>query len=85
MPGTIDKPALLDDVWAEVCDSRWYTLREISKRVRSSDDKIALAVKFLKKYGFAQVSAGGKFRIYPGSPSPMEIAFRLRSFLDFDN
>lgn len=74
---------LIDVIWAEANDARWHTLEDIAKRVHSSNEKVALALDFLQKYGFVRsfTTDERRFRISLGTPSPMETAHGLRSLL----
>jgi len=74
---------LVDAIWATASDARWHTLEEVAKRLRSSYGRVALAVNVLEKYGFAEVSGTSerRFRINPGTISPMETVYSLRSLL----
>ena len=71
-----------DMVWQLASDSRWHTLKEVAKLTQSSDEKVALVVNFLEKYGFAQsyFTDEKRFRITPNAP-PIEIAYTLQSLL----
>jgi hypothetical protein len=83
MPAPIKELELVERVWAEACDARWHSLKEIARRIRSPYWRVAMVVDFLEKYGFVRsyVKDERMVMINPGTPSPMEAANGLRSLL----
>ena len=72
-----------DLIWQSASDRRWHTLKEVARLTQSSDEKVALIVNFLEKYGFIQsyFTDEKRFRITPAAASPIEIAYTLQSLL----
>jgi hypothetical protein len=81
MQKALPHDALVDAVWAAAKDGRWYTIRDLAKRVPGSGASLVNAVRFLLKYGFAEVSPSGgeRFRMIDGCPPPSKVADGLRS------
>jgi hypothetical protein len=72
-----------DLVWQLASDRQWHTLKEAARLTQSTDEKVALIVNFLEKYGFIQsyFTDEKRFRITLAAASPIEIAYTLQSLL----
>ncbi len=76
MSATNARFGLVDAVWAEASDARWHTPEDIAKRTKSTVEKVASVLSFLKRYGFIRSStaSGKSFIIRSKAPRPEEAA-----------
>ncbi len=76
----------VDLVWRLVSDRRWHRLKGIEERMALDPGLVRMALDFLLKYRFAQMSlVTESVRLIPGAPAPSEVVEWLRCTLAMEN
>jgi hypothetical protein len=72
---------IVDWVWLAAADGRWRSQRDLVSKTRFKEEEIAAALRFLVKYGFAELSSAEeeRYRMITDAPSPFEAANLLRA------